>query len=192
MVSEGQKSNSCPHFNRSQLLSIRKANFRFKAVAEVNEPGKPYYSPHKGRACLKEEKQTELKLKLMPRLQIRPADRTDRMRRNVHMIIWCKSCNKAVVTYESKVEMVPRILHSKLLQSSPISQSPDFLGWFLWGNFFDQVNTDIQQSKQFFKRVADLTATNSVMRYTLKAGHKGLITRVTSQVENQWDMSHTG
>lgn len=87
----------------------------------MNQAGKPCYSPHKGRAHLKEEKQTQLKLDLMPRLQIRPADRTDRMRRNVHMIIWYKSYNKAAVTHESKLKMVPRISHSKLLQSSPVS-----------------------------------------------------------------------
>lgn len=99
----------------------------------MNQPGRLYYSPHKGRAHSREEKHTELKLGLMPRLQIRPADRTDRMRRNVHMIIWYKSYNKAVVTHESKLKMVPRILHSKLLQSSPIShrESPDLSGWFL-------------------------------------------------------------
>lgn len=81
----------------------------------MNQPRKPCYSPHKGRAHLKEEKQRDLKLELMPHLQIRPADRTDRMRRNVHMIIWYKSYNKAAATHEPKLKMVPRMLHSKFL-----------------------------------------------------------------------------
>lgn len=119
----------------------------------------------------------------MPRLQIRPADRTDSMGRDVHMIIWYKSYNKAKVTHESKLKTVPRILHSKILQSSPTAhrESPHLLGRFL----SILLNTDIQQSKKCFKRVTDLTATNLITRYTLKAGHKGLITRVASQVENQ-------
>lgn len=122
----------------------------------------------------------------MPCLQIRPADRTDRMRRNVHMIISYKSYNKAVVTHESKLKMVPK--YHTVSFSRPLlflTLSPDFLGGFLRGNFFGQVDTDIQQPKEFFKRVADLTATNSIMRDALKAEHKGLVTRVTSQVENQ-------
>lgn len=98
----------------------------------------------------------------MPLLQTRPTDRTDRMRRNVHMIIWYKSSNKAIVTHESKLKMVPRILQCKPLQCSPVShgESPDLLGWFLWENFLGQVNTDIQQyNKSFFKKAVHLTAT---------------------------------
>jgi len=91
----------------------------------------------------------------MPLLQVRPTDRTERMRRNVHMIIWYQSYNKAVVTPESKLQMVPTILCSKPLQSPPVShgESPDVLESFLWENFLGQVNTDIQQSnKSFLKR----------------------------------------